>query len=119
MPQSYLLGFALLVLGLQPQRLPPPTTNESPHPAEEHRLPMDRPEVVTPITHPRVDRARLERDANELARLAADIPSLIEQANKGLLPKDLSERLKRIEKLSKQLRRELIPVSFPAGAPNP
>jgi hypothetical protein len=36
-----------------------------------------------------------------------------------LLPKDLNARLKRIEKLSKQIRRELTPVSVPAGAPNP
>ena len=118
MPQSCLLGLALLLLGLQPQQFPPLTTNASPHLPGEHSMPIDRPEVVTANSHPRVDQARLERDANELAKLAGDIPSLIEQANKGLLPKDLSQRLKRIEKLSKQLRQELTPVNAPARAPD-
>ena len=118
MPQSFLLGLAFLLLGLQPQQFPPPTSNASPHPPEEHRLPIDRPAVVTPTSHAHIDAARLERDAEELAKLANDIPSLIEQANNGLLPKDLNTRLKRIEKLSKQLRRELTPVSVPAGTPN-
>jgi hypothetical protein len=32
-----------------------------------------------------------------------------EQVTKGLLAKDLKDKLKRIEKLSKQLREELVP----------
>ncbi|MGA2077455.1 MAG: hypothetical protein ABSH52_28535 [Terriglobia bacterium] len=119
MLQSCLLGLALLLLGLHPQQLPPLTTNASPRLPEEHSLPIDRPAVVTASSHARIDVVRLARDANELAKLANDIPSLIEQANNGLLPKDLNARLKRIEKLSKQIRRELTPVSVPAGAPNP
>ena len=119
MPQSCLLGLALLLLGLQPQQLPPLTTNASPRLPEEHSLPIDRPAVVAASSHARIDVTRLARDANELAKLSSDIPSLIEQANNGLLPKDLNARLKRIEKLSKQIRRELTPVSVPAGAPNP
>jgi hypothetical protein len=102
------LGLTLLLLGVQPQQFPPLTTNPSPHPPEERRLPIDQPEVVTPRSkHGRIDMAQLTRDANELAKLANDIPSLVEQANKGLLSKDLNERLKRIEKLSKQLRQQL------------
>jgi hypothetical protein len=102
------LGLTLLFLGLQPQQFPPPTSNAGPHPAVERRLPIDQPEVVTPRSKSRrIDMAQLKRDANELAKLASDIPSLVEQANKGLLPKDLNQRLKRIEKLSKQLRQEL------------
>ena len=50
---------------------------------------------------------QLRRDANELARLAQCIVPEIEQVESGQLPKDLNERLKRIEKLSKQLRHEL------------
>ena len=84
------------------------TTNPSPHPSVERRLPIDQPEVVTPRSeHRRIDRAQLMREANELAKIADEIPSLVEQANKGLLSKDLNQRLKRIEKLSKQLHREL------------
>jgi hypothetical protein len=56
-----------------------------------------------------LDMVRVKQDADELAQLAGQIPSSVEQAKKGILPKDLSDRLKRIEKLSKQLRRELYP----------
>ncbi len=108
MPHQSTLGLLLLLLFFQPQHLPPPTSNQGPHPAEERTLPMDRPQVVTQKgSQRRVDPARLTREAKELANLSGEIPSLVDQVNKGVLSKDLNERLKRIEKLSKQLRREL------------
>ena len=45
--------------------------------------------------------------ARSLAELAQSIPADIAQFNNGVLPKDLSEKLKRIEKLSKTLRGEM------------
>jgi hypothetical protein len=57
--------------------------------------------------HATVDAAKLQRDADELARLAASIPSDIDQTAKGVLPKDIVGKLKRIQKLAKQLRSEL------------
>jgi hypothetical protein len=54
-----------------------------------------------------VDPAQLQRDAKELARLAQLIPSEVQQVGNGLVPKDLDGQLKRIEKLSKQLRRAI------------
>jgi len=48
--------------------------------------------------------ARLRQDANELASLAQSIPPAVDQTTKGILPKDLDQKLKRIEKLSKELR---------------
>lgn len=45
--------------------------------------------------------------ARSLAELAQSIPSDVAQFNTGKLPKDLSDKLKRIEKLSKTLRGEL------------
>jgi hypothetical protein len=54
-----------------------------------------------------VDPAQLQHDAQELSQLAAELPREIEQVNKGQLPKDLSDRLKRIEKLAKHLRAEI------------
>jgi hypothetical protein len=53
------------------------------------------------------DPAQLERDAKELASLAQLILPEIHQVENGRLPKDLDGQLKRIEKLSKQLRREV------------
>jgi hypothetical protein len=52
---------------------------------------------------------QLQQDANELARLAESIPPDMDRVGRGILPKDLTERLKRIEKLSKRLRNELAP----------
>jgi len=45
--------------------------------------------------------------AHELAELAETIPEDVFHVSKGTLPKDLSEKLKRIEKLSKTLRGEV------------
>ena len=56
----------------------------------------------------RVDTSQVRRDAEELAQVAASIPPDVVQATKGILPKDLKDRLKKIEKLSKRLRNELL-----------
>jgi len=108
MPQTSLFSLVFLLLLLPPQQLPPMTGNPPAHQQEERRLPIDQPEVVTPPSaHRRIDGAQLLREANELAKLANEVPPLVEQVNKGLLSKDLNDRLKRIEKLSKQLHRDL------------
>jgi hypothetical protein len=54
-----------------------------------------------------LDPTRLREDANELANLAQSIPPAVDQTTKGLLPKDLDQKLKRIEKLAKQLRSQI------------
>jgi hypothetical protein len=51
-----------------------------------------------------LDMVSLHKDAQELADLAASICTDIERANRGLLSKDVVEKLKRVEKLSKHLR---------------
>jgi len=50
---------------------------------------------------------KLKQDADQLATLAQLIPSDVDQTTKGILPKDLDQRLKRIEKLAKQLRSQI------------
>ncbi len=96
-----------------PGKIPPWTPNPNapgPQPEADHRFPVDEPQQASPRGKQRpIDMLAVKRDATELAKLADEIPSLVEQANKGVLSKDLNERLKRIEKLSKQLRRELTP----------
>jgi|SRR6476646_1008387 len=57
----------------------------------------------------RIDPAKLQRDADDLARAAQSIPSDVANIRRGTLPKDTLEKLKTIEKLSKRLRSELNP----------
>ncbi len=63
-----------------------------------------------PVLLPRknIDPARLHDEAAELARLSAAIPAQIQHVNQGQMPKDLGDQLKRIEKLAKQLRSEVL-----------
>lgn len=56
----------------------------------------------------RVDVAQLRRDAAELAQLERTIQAQITEAERGAVPKDLGENLKKIQKLSKRLRGELL-----------
>jgi hypothetical protein len=66
---------------------------------------------VPPPAHqqPSVDLAKLKSDADELVALSQSIHSGIGDVEKGKLPKDLTEKLKQLEKLSKHLRGELAP----------
>jgi hypothetical protein len=64
---------------------------------------------IPPPTNQRstVDLEKLRQNADELATLAQSVPTEVDQTTKGVLPKDLSEKLKRIEKLAKQLRSQI------------
>jgi hypothetical protein len=66
---------------------------------------------VPPPVHQQssVDLAKLKSDADELVILSQSIHSGIGDVEKGMLPKDLTEKLKQVEKLSKRLRGELAP----------
>lgn len=52
---------------------------------------------------------QLQAEAAELAQLSSGIPQRIENVNKGQMPKDLNDQLKRIEKLAKHIRGEIYP----------
>jgi len=56
-----------------------------------------------------VDVEKLKHDADQLASLAQSIPNDVAAAGRGMLPKDLDEKLRRIEKLAKHLRSNLNP----------
>jgi len=68
-------------------------------------------QLEAPIPPPKrtVDPVKLRAEANELADLAREVPSDVDQVSQGKLPKDFADKLKRIEKLSKHLRGELAP----------
>jgi hypothetical protein len=76
-----------------------------------HRKPLPSipPENVPTVQRPKVDAAQLGREAEELSALAQSIPLDIDKLGEGLHPKDLDEKLKKIEKLSKRLRHDLWP----------
>ena len=59
---------------------------------------------------PDVRAARLHafyQDANELSALSASVQSDLQKLQQGLLVKDLHDNLKKMEKLSKKMRREM------------
>jgi uncharacterized protein YggE len=61
---------------------------------------------------PDTSAARLQvihHDAEELSALSASVQSDLQQLRQGLLAKELDEKLKKMEKLSKKLRREMEP----------
>jgi len=62
-------------------------------------------EPISPARH--IDPAQLQKDADDLARAAQTIPSDVENVRKGTLPKDVIQKLKQIEKLSKRLRSQI------------
>jgi hypothetical protein len=65
-----------------------------------------------PPTQPRrvaTDPAKLKAEAVELRDLGDAIPAAMDQVARGMMPKDLGEDLKKIEKLAKHLRSEVNP----------
>jgi hypothetical protein len=60
-----------------------------------------------PVQPAKLDLQKIKTEADELAKLAQAVPPEIDQAGNGVFPKVLGENLKKIEKLSKQLRRDL------------
>lgn len=50
-----------------------------------------------------------KEEADELRRLANGVPAQIEMVTKNQYPKDLTENLKRIERLAKHLHSEVTP----------
>src|SRR5438105_3799262 len=59
--------------------------------------------------HNAPDARELKKDADELARLSQSVPVDVEALNRGVVSKDLNEKLRRIEKLSKKLRSQIQP----------
>jgi hypothetical protein len=50
---------------------------------------------------------QLQKDAKELAELCASVASDMDGVKQGLLSKDVLEKLKRVERLSKRVREQL------------
>ena len=78
-----------------------------PTPPEPAERTIYRREGTDTHLRPRIDVVELQREARELSDLAHTVPTDIDKVTHGLLPRDLTEKLKRIEKLSKHLRNEV------------
>ena len=74
--------------------------NPQSHQTEQHQ-----------IGRRRIDAVRVQNEADDLARMAQTIPADVDNVRKGMLPKDVIEKLKQSEKPSKRLRTELNPWS--------
>lgn len=59
------------------------------------------------IQRTHLDFTKLRQDADDLARIAQTIPEDVASIQKGMFPKDMIEKLKQIEKLSKHLRTQI------------
>ena len=106
---SFLLAMLLLALPA-PSQLGAPLGKDGPRPPDlnwpQNQLPGEPP--PPPMQKQAAsDIAKLQRDARELAEISSSIPTDVDRVRKGLLPKDVIEKLKRVEKLSRQLRGEL------------
>jgi len=105
--RSFTLNFPA-ILGLLVLLAAPQTSNHFPTPPEP--LDTQAPKSEQPQTLPRqIDFVQVQKQADDLARLAQTIPPDVASMRKGMRPKDVVEKLKQIEKLSKRLRTELNP----------
>jgi hypothetical protein len=94
-----LVGLLFLASSAQPQsrRIPPGSLAG-----------LQANSIAEPVTFQRhIDIVRLQKEADDLARTAQGIPTDLVNVRQGTLPKDILEKLKQIEKLSKHLRSEL------------
>ena len=104
------LGVLLLIVatGLaqepRPSAVPPGAVQAG---QAEEKAERDLPPPVPARHH--LDLVRLQQDADELSKLAQSIPSDVADIRQGMLPKDVTQKLKQIEKLSKRLRGQLTP----------
>jgi hypothetical protein len=106
-PSSHLLAVFLgLCIQTFGQRVPP----GAPVPRSATDVPVAAPSgPVQSSTAPRahVDPLELQREARQVLELSQSIQSDFDSINRGLLPKDTIEKLKRIEKLSRHLRGQI------------
>jgi hypothetical protein len=103
---SLLVPIFLLAVSIGAQEAPhvrmsPPPASMDPDNAKQ------QPDTPTLPRH--LDLTQLQREADDLARTAQTIPSDLANVRRGMMPKDVLQKLKQIEKLSKHLRTELNP----------
>ena len=87
-----------------PQQLPP--NAQVHHPIQQEPKPAVNNTPIMEVGR-KPDLTHVKEEAGELSKLVESVSSGVNQAQKGIVPKDLGQNLKKIEKLSKRLRSEL------------
>jgi hypothetical protein len=108
--KSVWLSLPIMMLVLLAAPAIPQSRNSfpTPPPSMDPQTPQSPQKDSTTLTR-HLDLEQLQREADDLARTAQTIPSDVASVRKGTLPKDVIEKLKQIEKLSKHLRTQLNP----------
>jgi hypothetical protein len=108
---NHLVPALSLIVGFSPFLLAGQTHPRPPGQQQAAQADTQTQKNVPPPTvyHLAADPAKLKQEADELSRLAQSIPVDVQSIEKGMFPKDVVQKLKQIEKLSKHLRGELTP----------
>jgi len=97
-----------LMWGVMLVAIPARTQNVNPtHPVEIQAQKHLSPDEM----RDRFANVELQKDVRELAELCASVPNDMDGVKQGLLSKDVLEKLKRVEKLSKRVREQLTRIS--------
>jgi hypothetical protein len=100
-PSCLVLGVVLVAITVRSQNVNP--SNPVEIQAQKHLSPDEM--------RARIANLELQKDAKELAELCASVPTDMDGVKQGLLAKDVLEKLKRVEKLSKRVREQLTRIS--------
>jgi len=73
----------------------------------KHPLILEPPPPPPPQSQHKIDVDKLHEEANEIEKLALAVTADVGQITQGKMPQGAIDRLKRIEKLSKELRTQM------------
>ena len=87
-------------------------------PVSSQNVNMEHPQEINVQHHPspeeirdRLSASQVQSDAKELSEICVLVKTDMDNIKQGLLPKDVTDRLKRLEKVSKRVRENLTRVS--------
>lgn len=87
-------------------------------PLSSQNVNMEHPQEINVQHHPspeeirdRLSASQVQSDAKELSEICVLVKTDMDNMKQGLLPKDVTNRLKRLEKVSKRMRENLTRVS--------
>jgi hypothetical protein len=70
-------------------------------------IPASQPSSTAEARRAEAAKVQLSKDVDELSKLSAELVSDLEHVKQGMFPKDMQDKLSRVEKLSKRVRQEL------------